>query len=308
MSDKQNLSYAQVEPPPVTARKRSSRAAPAWWVVFTSELNQLWMGGKAPILLLIFCVLQGGLTYLMASNTSDPTPPKEMVFYTLQNAIAFGLLIGLIIGADSISGERERSTLEGILLTPTSRRQIVFGKFLAGISPWPVALAITIPFLAVLAQGDEILGPAVLWGTLVGSLLALSFAGLGMLVSFWSNSNKTSVSVSVTLYIISYIPTQLQGGAQKGAMGYLLKRVNPMESVNHFLENVLVNNRTPKQMAPWFRSPILFAVLVFGLLFLYAGPGLGLEAGKPNKLWASLRRAIGLAVIACFIMISLSPS
>lgn len=306
MSDKE-INCTEVEPPQVAARKRSSSAAPAWWVVFTSELNQLWMGGKAPILLFIFCALQGGLTYLMASNTSDPTPPKEMVFYTLQNAIAFGLLIGLIIGADSISGERERSTLESLLLMPASRRQIVIGKFFASISPWPVALAITIPFMIVLAQGDEILGPAVLWGTLVGSLLALSFAGLGMLVSYWSNSNKTSLSISVTLYIISFIPTQLQGGAQKGAMGYLLKRVNPMESVNHFLENVLVNNRTPKQMGPWLRSPILFAVLVFGLLFLYAGPGLSLEAGTKNKVWASLRRGVGLAVIACIIMISPSP-
>lgn len=307
MSDKQNISFSRVEPLQAVAHVQSSRAAPAWWIVFTKELSQLWMGGKAPILLFCYCVLQGALTYFMVSNISDPTPPKEMVYFTLENAIAFGVLIGLIIGADSISGERERLTLESLLLTPVGSRQILIGKFFAGISPWFAGLAITIPLLAVLAQGDEILGPAVFWGSLVGSLLALSFAGLGMLVSSWSNSNKTSVSVSLTLYIVSFIPTQLQGGAQKGAMGYLLKRVNPMESVNHFLENVLVNNRTPKQMGPWLRSPILFAVLVFGLLFLFAGSALHLEAGKTNKLWTSLRGAVGLVFDACFFMISLGP-
>ncbi len=277
MSDKENLSYMQVSSPAVVTRKRSSRATPAWWVIFTRELQQLWLGGKAPLLLFAFFVLQSMLTYFLASNTSDPTPPKEMVYFTLQNAIAFGLLIGLLTGADAISGERERLTLESLLLTPASRRQIVIGKFLAGISPWPVALAISIPFLAVVAQGDEVLGPAVLWGTLVGSMLAMSFVCLGMLASLFSNSNKTSLSISLTLYIIMFIPTQLQGGAQKGTMGYLLKRVNPMESVNHFLENVLVNNRAAERMAPWLASPIILAIIVYVLLFLYTIPELGLD-------------------------------
>ncbi len=268
-----NLNYIQVKP---------SNVAPSWWLVFLRELNELWMGGKAPILLLLFCVLLGSTSYVQTIiSQDDPIPPKEMLFYVLGSSIGFGLLIGMIIGADSISGERERSTLESLLLTPTSRRQIVVGKFLAAISPWPVALVMTVPYLTVLAQRDEMLGPAVFWGAVLGSLLTSSFVALGMLVSFWSNSNKTSLSVSLTLYIIFYLPTQLPSGAQKGAMGYLLKRVNPMESVNQFLENVLVNNRTPTYMAPWLRSPILFGVLVFGLLFWYAG-SLGLEGRKAS--------------------------
>jgi hypothetical protein len=88
-------------------------------------------------------------------------------------------------------------------------------------------------------------------------------------------------------------------------MGYLLKRVNPIESVNQFLENVLVNNRTPEQMGPWLRSPALFAVLALGLLFLYAGPALRLEAGGTNRVWTYLRHRLGLARMAGFIMCSL---
>ncbi len=277
MSDKQDLNYTRVEPPPVSARKRSSRAAPAWWVVFTSELNQLWMGGKAPILLFIFCALQGVLTYLMVSNTSDPTPPKEMLYVTLENAIAFGLLIGLIIGADSISGERERLTLESLLLTPTSRRQIVAGKFLAGFSPWPAALAVTLPLLIVVAQGDEALGPAMLWSTIMGTLMASSFTALGMVISSWSNSNKTSLLVSLVMYVVFYIPTQLPSGGQAGRYGRFLKRINPMESNGHFLEKVLVNNRGLAEFWPWLASPVILAVIVYVLLFIYPAPELNLD-------------------------------
>ncbi|MGH7494832.1 MAG: hypothetical protein ACREOO_20865 [bacterium] len=82
MSDKQSFNYTQVEPPQLTAQNQTWRAAPAWWIVFTKELQQLWIGGKAPVLLFLFCVLQGVLTYLMVSNTSDPTPSKEMLYFT----------------------------------------------------------------------------------------------------------------------------------------------------------------------------------------------------------------------------------
>src|SRR6266498_1013890 len=83
--------------------------------------------------------------------------------------------IGLIIGADSISGERERATLEALLLTPGSRRQIVFGKFLGALSAWPVALMITVPFMSLLSQNSGVFGPAVLWGLLAGVLLIPAF-------------------------------------------------------------------------------------------------------------------------------------
>ena len=65
------------------------------------------------------------------------------MFLTLLNSISFGVFIGLIIGADGISGERERGTLEVLLLTPTSRRQLMIGKLLAALTPWPAAFLIS---------------------------------------------------------------------------------------------------------------------------------------------------------------------
>ena len=99
-----------------------SAPAPAWWVVCSRELADLWIGGKALILMLIFCALQGGLVDYKVSDVADPTPPKELVYFTLMNAMSFGLFMNLILGADAISGERERATLEALLLNPTSRR------------------------------------------------------------------------------------------------------------------------------------------------------------------------------------------
>jgi hypothetical protein len=281
----------------------SGSVLPTWWLIFTRELADLWIGGKALILILAYSILLGIMVYVLSSNSElSLIPPKEMVYETLKNAMAVSLFIGLIIGADSLSGERERATLEGLLLTPASRRQIMVGKFLAAISPWPAAMIIAIPYLRVLAQGDEILGPAILWGAILGSILVPAYTGLGMLVSFWSSSNKTSYFVSLGIYILFLVPAQLPGRAQTGAAGQFLQWVNPFAATNHFLSKHLVNYRTVAEFWTWLISPVVFAGLVLGLLFLYAAPGLRLEAGKASRFWSRLGRAASLLVIACLLV------
>src|SRR3972149_6075780 len=108
---------------------RPSAASSTWWIVFTKELADLWIGGKALILALIYTFVLGVMVYVLAfSEELSLIPPKELVYEGIKNAMAVSLFICLIIGADMISGERERNTFESLLLTPTSRRQIIIGK------------------------------------------------------------------------------------------------------------------------------------------------------------------------------------
>ena len=143
-----------------SASLATATSAP-WWIVFTRELRELWLGGKALTLVLIYTVLLGIYSYLFASNAElNLLPVQEVVLEIVKAAIFVGLFICLIIAADSVSGERERATLEGLLLTPVSRRQIVVGKYLAALSPWPVTIAIAIPYWVLLSHGDPSLRSA----------------------------------------------------------------------------------------------------------------------------------------------------
>lgn len=286
------------------------KGSPGWWIMFLREMSELWILGRALVLLVLFSVLLGITSFLLATNSQlDLIPPKEIVFLMLQIAIAFGLFIGLIIGADSVSGERERSTLEALLLAPTSRRHIILGKFLAGISPWPAALLISSLYVVVLAQGDVVLGQALLWSALLGSILSIGFTGFGTLVSVWSGSNKTSLFISLLVYLLLLIPTQFPGTAQAGGMGQFIKRLNPLEATNQFLEKVLVNNRTPAEMDSWLWAPFLFAAIVLGLLFFFAGPRLQLDGGLGISVRRrSLSRVAGLLLATGLIMTLDAPS
>jgi len=296
ITKQQSLSTTHIEP--------SGNASPAWWLVFTRELADLWIGGKAFNLILIYSIMLGIMVYVFSFNSElSLIPPKEATYEMLKNAMAISLFIALVIGADALSGERERATLESLLLTPASRKQIMTGKFLAGISPWPVAYLIAIPFMNVLSQGDEVLLPAIIWGAITGTLLVVGYTGLGMLVSYWSSSNKASYFVSLGIYVLFLVPAQLPGKTQAGAAGQFLQWVNPLAAVNHFLSKHLVNYEPLSLFWPWLESPVVFSLLVFGLLFFYAAPRLRLEPGKPSKFWTNIGRMVGISVLAGFLLI-----
>ncbi len=269
-------------------------APPTWWVVFSRELRDLWIGGKALYLILIYIILMGIYAFLFASNAEVKLLPLlEMVCEIVKASIAVGVFICLIVGADSVSGERERMTLEGLLLTPASRRQIVVGKFFAAFSVWPVALATAIPYWIVLSKGDPVFWQALLWGSLLGTLLAPALAGLGMLVSIWSNTNKTSMLVSIGLYLLFLLPTEIMGGpakiqrtAEQWFRAELNQWVNPLAATSRFLFKILVNKESPAQLWFWHIIPVLFTTVVLVMLFVYASPGLRLESETARKFRA----------------------
>lgn len=258
--------------------ERRGVTPPVWWLVFKREFIDLWTGGRILLLLILFSVVMSVTSALRELESQlSLIPPVEMVFLTILSGISFGLFVGLVIGADSISGERERATLEPLLLTPAKPRQIVFGKFLAALSPWPVTFLLTVPYVVVLGHGDSSVQEGLLLGALLGGLLAMAFTGFGMLMSIWAKSNRVSLFGSLVVYLVFLIPTQWPGSAQKGDLGYLIQQFNPLQASSEFLEKVLVNNRTVAEKMPYLMAAIYAAAGVLAVIFLYAAPRLRLD-------------------------------
>jgi hypothetical protein len=68
-------------------------------------------------------------------------------------------------------------------------------------------------------------------------------------------------------YLLFLLPVQFPGGAQNGTMGKLLKKLNPMEGADHFLEKIIVNNRTFAELMPFLWASIIFAACFCRLFF-----------------------------------------
>jgi ABC-2 type transport system permease protein len=248
------------------------RREPGWRIVAEQEIRDLWVGGRGLLLVFAVSVLLSVITYLTATNrVLNFLEQREAVNLTIQIAVAVGVLLTLIVSADGISGERERGTLESLLLTPVPRRAVVLGKAAAALSLWSAVFVVTVPYVWVLGRGVSLVSEALLVGFLVGTVLAAALAAIGLLISAASASNKASLSVSVFVLLALFAPTQLPGGPPKGWFGDLLVHVNPIGAGLHYIGAVLVNGHGWTRDLWYLASPVLAVVIAGGALVL-AGP------------------------------------
>jgi ABC-2 type transport system permease protein len=240
-------------------------------VVVEQELRDLWVGGRGLLLTLAFSVLLSLIAYLVATNTDlNFLEQREAVNLTLQVAIAVGSLLTLLAAADAVSGERERGTLENLLLTPVSRRGIGVGKLLAALSLWLAAFVVTIPYLWFLGRGVDVVDEALLTGIVIGTLLAVFLASLGLILSFFTASNRVSLAVGLFVLLALYAPTQLPTAARRGWAGDLLLRVNPLTAGEHYVGKILVDGHAWTRDVSWLVSPVLAAVVFAAAAFVLA--------------------------------------
>lgn len=251
--------------------------------VVEQELRDLWIGGRGLVLSLAFSVLLSAIAYLTATNTDlNFLEQREAVNLTLQVAIAVGGLLALLVAADAISGERERGTLESLLLTPVARWRLVGGKLLAALTLWPAALAIAVPYVWVFGRGVGIVGDAVATGLVVGTVVTIALASLGILVSLYAASNRVSLSVSLFALLALYAPTQLPAGAEHGWAGELLLRVNPVTAGEHYVGRIVVDGHAWSTDLAWLASPAAAAAGGTVAALLLASRHLGLGGAGPR--------------------------
>jgi ABC-2 type transport system permease protein len=238
-------------------------------VVAGQELRDIWLSARGPVIILAFSLLLSLLTYLAASNEElnilDQTDTVNLV---MQITLGMGVAVALLFSADAISGERERETLECLLLTPTPGRQIALGKFLAAVSVWPVIIVVAVPYVWALRVGSGLFVDSILAGFIVGSLLTVAFASLGMIVSIFSNSNRLSLAASFFVFVVLLAPTQLP---LSGWFGDIIINVNPVTAASTFLDRVIVKDQSWGDEVSLLIAPVLAALVAGTIAFIVSG-------------------------------------
>ena len=69
--------------------RNMSAGSPSWWIVCRRETKDLWVGGKALYLILIYMVLLGIYSYTLAGNAEVKLLPiREMISEMVKHSIA----------------------------------------------------------------------------------------------------------------------------------------------------------------------------------------------------------------------------
>lgn len=232
-------------------------------VVAAQELRDLWLSGKGAAMMLAYTGLLSINTYVIAMNQElNFLEQREAVSLTLKLAVAVGGLLVVLAAADAISGERERGTLESLLLTPVSRRSIVVGKGFAALSLWLAAYLLSLPYLWWIGRDVGTFDTAAIGGLLVGTLLALALVGTALVISTWVQSNGLSLAISFFVLLVLAAPSQLPAEATRGWAGELLQRVDPFSAGLLYLERLIINSHSLSQDLSLLVFPVIWAVVL----------------------------------------------
>jgi ABC-2 type transport system permease protein len=117
------------------------------------------------------------------------------------------LVVATVIAADSFAGERERGTLEALLHTPTTDRELMTGKFLAAWLP-----AVTVAWAAFAVY--SVLANALMWPAL-GRVFFPSPTWL--LLAFWVAPAISALGLGVMVIASSRV-NSLQAAHQVGSL------------------------------------------------------------------------------------------
>ncbi len=239
----------------------SARAG--WRVVLGQELRDLWLGSKGLVVLFGYTLLLSVVAYLAASDADlNLLDARESVGVVVRMAIGLGALTALVVSADAISGERERGTLESILVTPLRRRDLVLGKLLSATTMWVAAVIVAVPYVLSLANGPDVTTDALLTLLIAGSLVAAALTALGMAISSIAFSNRVSLAAAIGTLLVLAAPAQLPGITTKGVVGSILIRANPVSAGMKLANEVLVNQKSWGSQWTLLVSPAVAAVLL----------------------------------------------
>jgi len=247
----------------MTADGTSGLASRPWAIVAAHELRSLWLSAKGLTVLFGYTVLLSAMTYLAATNSElNLLDARESIAIIVQVAIGLGTLAALVVSADAISGERERDSLEALLLTPVPRRDLVIGKMLAASTMWLASIIVALPYAYSIAQGPAVGADAVLVLITVGPLVGAALTALGMAFSAVSLSNRVSLAASIGILLVLAAPSQLPAIASRGALGSILVTINPVSAGLKLANTILIDQKTWASQWTLIVSPVVAAILL----------------------------------------------
>ncbi len=211
----------------------------------------------------------------------DVSSIREKIGQRLGGMFPYFFVIFCFLGAmapaiDLAAGEKERGTMETLLVSPATRLQIVLGKFLVVTASGIFTALSSVLWLYLIFRQSKAIPPEVLSGVLKiiewKSLLLLFsmiiplcafFAAILLSVSVFAKSYKEAQSIIAPLNILIIVPVLI--GIFPGIKLNALTALIPILNISLATKEIIGGTIAPLLMAEVFL--VLFALAALGLVF-----------------------------------------
>jgi len=232
-------------------------------------------------------------------NTEDLATEKEQGGFGLGLLLPLFIIMWSVIGGqytaiDISAGEKERKTLESLLLAPVRRLDVVFGKFLAVSTTALISVIVALGsmYAAIVAFGPGIFGQAsgsgdiaseiafsvepmallILFG--VSILLVLMFSAIQLSIAIFAKSYKEAQSYIGPSYLLIILPTVIVNMLPnlKPALWFFIL---PIVNAVLLFKEVLIGDYNLSHILVSIASLVVFsAIAIFAAVKIYSKEGI----------------------------------
>jgi ABC-type transport system involved in multi-copper enzyme maturation permease subunit len=215
---------------------------------------------RGAALYLVGCGVLSVFSLLLVSNTELSLLDNAQAVYMMSAIIiALALLIAVIRGSDGFAGERERETLELLLITPVSPAEVAIAKLMGLIFSWFVVFVLSIPYLWAVGSTGQNLISALIYLFVAGTLLVVIFGGFSLALSARMKTFKGALSIGLTAFLLSGSPILLGPSLRQSTVGRFIDLINPFANALNMLDSVVVDS-----------LGVLFQIIPLAILAFYA--------------------------------------
>lgn len=218
--------------------------------------------------LLTMAVVLSVFGLLLVGNTELSLLDNAQVVYDMGGIVtALGALLAVVVGTDSVAGERERGTLVPLLLTPISRSGILLGKLGGQAIAWAAMYVLAMPYLWAVGSTGQNLVDGAACVALLGTPVVLGFGFLAMGLGACLASARSSLLTGLIFLLLSASPLLLGPSLRQSAVGRAFDAINPFSGALNAYDAVIIDSQSVLAQLPhvgvtliWLGLTLWFAV------------------------------------------------
>ena len=208
------------------------------------EFTEDVMASRGSIFFLIAGTVHSIFSVLLVSNTELSLLDNAQAVYMMCGiVVTLGSLIAVIRGSDGFAGERERDTLEPLMLTPATGDALAMAKLIGIMFSWLILFVLSVPYLWAVGSTGQNLWSAIQYLFITGTLMVVIFAGVALALSSKTRSLKSALSMGLTLFLLAGSPVVIGTSLRQGTIGRVMDLLNPFAGALNSLDSVIIDSQ-----------------------------------------------------------------
>ena len=213
-------------------------------LIARKEAGELLLSTRGLAWLLALAVIMSVLSLLLVSNTELSLLDNAQVVYMVMGTVtALGALLAVVLGGDTIAGERERGSLLPLLLAPVTPAQIVFGKMGGQVAGWGVMYLLSLPYVWAVGSSGQNLSQAIGYLALFGTPVVLGFGFLGIALSARLRSVRSALLTAIIILVLLTSPLLLGPSLRQSTIGKWFDALNPFSAAVNTFDSVVIDSQ-----------------------------------------------------------------